>query len=69
MLELDLILLPFFEKCYMTLSNDEKQAFNDLLDEPDPDLYNFLLGYAEPEQVKLKNIVGLIREFKQTKTD
>ncbi len=49
MKELDLLLIPFVEHCYPQLSLPEQGAFNELLGEPDPVLYAWLLGYLEPQ--------------------
>lgn len=61
MLELDLILIPFFENNFAMLTQEQKQAFIALLGQPDPDIFNWLMGYAVPEPFELKEIVELIR--------
>lgn len=61
MLELDLVLEPFFESHYLKLTPERQQAFDDLLSHADPDLYNWLMGYGEPALDREKDIVCLIR--------
>jgi antitoxin CptB len=56
MLELDLLLLPFFEKDYSQLSKREQKVFEILLECSDPELYAYLIGKQisnDPEQQAL----------------
>ncbi len=48
MLELDMVLLPFVEKCFLDLSKAEQQNFTELLVLPDPILYQWIIGTEEP---------------------
>lgn len=43
MLELDLLLLPFFDKHYLSLSRSDQAIFEQLLSYPDQDLYRMLV--------------------------
>ncbi|MCD6055930.1 MAG: succinate dehydrogenase assembly factor 2 family protein [Gammaproteobacteria bacterium] len=61
MLELDLILIPFFDKQYHILDSPQKQVFQTLLTYPDPDLFACLMGQQEPNEPALKEIIKLIR--------
>lgn len=61
MLELDLILIPFFEQHFTTLPESQKAAFIELLEQPDPDIFNWLMGYEMPEEAALAEIVQIIR--------
>lgn len=63
MLELDLLLLPFFEHQFLQLNSIEKLQFLQLLDEADPDLYNWLMGAATPENNELMPIILKIRNY------
>ena len=56
MLELDLILQPYFERHYATLTPLQQQQFADLLESPDPDLYSWLLGFVEPPQEFVESV-------------
>ena len=49
MLELDFILIEFLENKLQSLSEDEQDALLVYLDNPDPDLYSWLMGYKDPE--------------------
>ena len=64
MKELDLFLLPFFDAKFDLLDNYSKNAYLSLLDEADPDIYNWLMSYSQPENSSLQNIVKKIREFR-----
>jgi len=61
MLELDVILIPFAEKHFETLTESEKQSFVTMLDEADPDLFTWLMGFAEPKP-EFKSTIVLIKE-------
>jgi antitoxin CptB len=63
MLELDVILLPFAERHFMTLSDTEKHTFVALLEEADPDLFNWLMGHGEPEKPELAQMIKTIRRL------
>ena len=62
MLELDLILLPFFENQFSQLSESEQQAFTALLAEPDQDIYAQILGFQACSNLKFSNILTSIRK-------
>lgn len=61
MLELDLILQRFLEKKVDELSQEELLAFDELLTVTDPELFAWFMGYAEPENKDMKQIVELVR--------
>lgn len=60
MLELDIILENFYEQQFQTLTNEEKILFSQLLDEPDPFLYDWLLCRNTTHDSKLKIILEKI---------
>lgn len=62
MLELDVILIPFLEKFYTTLSQQQKNDFERLLTEADPDLYTWLMGYGECNDPPLAKVIDIIRD-------
>lgn len=64
MLELDLILVPFAEQCYAQLSADDQQAYRDLLECEDIDIYAWLMRRTSPPAAQLKQIVQQILAFK-----
>ncbi len=61
MLELDLLLRQFVERNLATLTAAQLAAFEELLSCSDPELYDWLMGYAEPTDRKLAEIVTLIK--------
>jgi len=61
MLELDLVLSPFLENHYDHISTEEQALFHDLLDEQDQDMFNWFIHRHVPEDVKIKQIVDLVR--------
>jgi antitoxin CptB len=61
MLELDLLLNPFITKHLDHLSSNQLLALEQLLNQSDPDINQWLMGYATPLQPELADIVTLIR--------
>lgn len=61
MLELDMLLGRFLEKCYPALSPNEQQVFEQLLTYEDQVLYEWLLGGEQPEDVDLLKMINMIR--------
>lgn len=62
MWELDLILMPFFENHFHSLTDDQRATFVELVSNEDQDLLKWLTGEAEPGDATLAMIVELIRE-------
>ncbi len=63
MLELDLILIPFYLHCYPTLTSELQQDFQTLLTATDPELYTWLTGKETPEGTAAGYLVSLIRDY------
>ncbi|TQV84995.1 succinate dehydrogenase assembly factor 2 [Aliikangiella coralliicola] len=61
MLELDVILSPFLQQHFDSLSVEQQTIFADLLNEADPDLYTWLMGYGTCDDPRLDQIIQLIR--------
>ena len=61
MLELDLILLPFAEKVYPSLGEEDQRHYELLLDCEDQDLLGWLLHGEIPVDSTLHHIVELVR--------
>lgn len=64
MLELDLLLGPFFDNHYLSLSEEEQYQFKNLLTVDDPSLYAWLIEYERtpiPNEYKdiIKRIISL----------
>ena len=54
--ELDVVLIRYLEHGYLSASTAEQAQFQALLEMPDPDLYNLLLGRdatSDPERARL----------------
>lgn len=60
-LELDLLLLKFFDSQYDSLSSQQKNEFIQLLQQPDPILQQWLLGQESPESLEWQALVQRIR--------
>jgi antitoxin CptB len=60
MLELDLLLLPFFDRHYLRLNKAEQALFEQLLNYQDPDLYQILLKQKQVEDPSLCILVESI---------
>ncbi len=64
MLELDLFLVPYFEACFKSLSEDQKQVFAHLLTATDPELLSWLMNHAQHENKEVAQIVDSIRQYR-----
>lgn len=60
MLELDLILMPFLENVYRTLSEQEQRWYEELLTCEDQDMFGWLMQHKEPPSPNLKKIVAIV---------
>jgi len=63
MLELDVILMPYFDNCYQELAEGDRTRFRALLTNPDPDIYNWLMGAEQPEDEDIAKIITNIRTY------
>jgi antitoxin CptB len=61
MLELDVILSPFLEQYYQDLGENLQNSFEELLSEPDPDIYTWIMGFGACEKKELLPIIKEIR--------
>ncbi len=62
MRELDLLLTEYLENAYAQASEDEKQAFRELLALAEPALVGYLLGDQMPQDATLAKVVSQIRD-------
>ena len=60
MLELDVLFMPFVEEAYDLLSTKEKQVFERLLAEQDPELFAWFMGHQICEDKELNDMVQFI---------
>lgn len=62
MLELDLILVPFFTQWFLKLDASMQQAFIQLLEKDDHDIQSWLFKQQQPLEPALAKLIHLIRE-------
>ena len=66
MWELDLLLIPFLEKRFDTLSEEEQLTYQRLIEEEDHDLFVWLMHREWPEDPDLRHLVQMIVEHAET---
>ena len=62
MLEIDVMLMPFTQNHYRTLSENDQKAYRRLLDCEDQDIWEWLRGFRLPEDEHLARIVLRVRQ-------
>jgi len=60
LLELDLVLVDFLERCYDGLGPEERRMFDELLEWPDNELLDLALGRSEPAE-RHRSVVAMLR--------
>jgi len=60
LLELDLVLRGFLERRFDQLGPEQRQLFNELLDQPDNDLLDLAMGRSEPAP-RYRAVVDMLR--------
>ncbi len=68
MLELDVILDRFLQARLELMSTTELDVFESVLNNPDPDLYAWLMGYESPSNKEFVDCVNVIRSYHQFKS-
>lgn len=63
MLELDLVLLPFFDQAFMNLPEAQQQTFVKLLEQDDPDLHAWFSRKSSPDDAELAALVDVILKW------
>jgi len=63
MKELDLVMSAYLERHYDSASASRQAQFRDLLQMPDPDLYNLLLGRSESNDPELAALLQVLRKL------
>lgn len=61
--EMDLLLQYFIEKRFDLLTNEEKNAFEQLLEQPDLDIMAWIMGRTEPPNEQIRHLIEIIREI------
>ena len=67
MKELDIVMSRYLEQHYASASDAEQGHFNALLEMPDPDLYDLLLGRSVTSDVELARFIQLLRNMPEQK--
>lgn len=67
LLELDLLLAPFVEACYLALGERDKADFRRLVAEQDQDIMNWIMGREPVTDSSLEPIVAKIRAHNDAK--
>ncbi len=62
--EADLILGPFADRHLASLAPDELDQFEELLDQPDPDIFAWIVGTAEAPSQFDGPVLARIRDFR-----
>lgn len=60
MKELDLLLTGYVDGDYRRADQDHQEAFRRLLDCPDPTIYDYVLGRAQPPDAVLADLIRRI---------
>lgn len=60
MLELDLLLLPYYDEVFASLDDDDQRVFIKLLEQEDPDLLSWFSRNEIPEDDELREMVETI---------
>jgi antitoxin CptB len=63
MKELDLVTSGYLERHYASASSAQQARFRKLLQMPDLDLYDLLLGRGEPDDPELAALVRVLRKL------
>nr|WP_136250148.1 succinate dehydrogenase assembly factor 2 [Ningiella ruwaisensis] len=69
MLELDVLLLPFVEQAFDTLSFEQQETFERLLTSDDPDLFAWFMGHQKCEDKALAEMVQIVLSRVKVRAD
>ncbi|MBE2894434.1 FAD assembly factor SdhE [Spirabiliibacterium falconis] len=67
MLELDYMIMPFYQERFDTLTEAQKASFVELLTFTDPELFRWLMNQARAPRENLHEIVLLIQQHLASK--
>ncbi|UJF20070.1 succinate dehydrogenase assembly factor 2 [Vibrio sp. SS-MA-C1-2] len=67
MLELDVIIMPFFDERFDSLTEQHQQDFVKLLECDDPDLFTWCMKHGRSEDPALANMVDQIIAHNESK--
>lgn len=69
MLELDLLLVPFYRDCYRVLSPNLQQRYQALLKQEDTDLFAWCVHHL-PAPIEFQEIIRIIKQYaRERRTD
>ena len=63
MKELDLLLLAWLEGHWHSASSEQREAFTQILDLPDPQIAGYLLGHAPCSEDPVASLVAALRRL------
>ena len=63
MKELDLVMSGYLDRYYSTAAPSQQAQFRGMLQMPDPDLYNLLVGRDEPNDPELVALLQVLRKL------
>lgn len=58
--EVEVLLVPFFERFFLELSPEEQNTFVAFLAEPDVEIFEWFTQRAEPQKPEYRHIVNVI---------
>jgi len=61
MLELDVLLIPFFDNHFNQLTNNQKHLFAKLLTFQDPELFAWFIGSESPKDPAFSELIQIIK--------
>jgi antitoxin CptB len=67
MLELDVVIMPFFEERFDSLSEQEQKDFVSLLECDDPDLFNWVMKHGRSDNQQHAEMVDKIVAYNYSK--
>ncbi|CAH0532627.1 FAD assembly factor SdhE [Vibrio stylophorae] len=67
MLELDVLIMPFYDECFEALSEARQQAFVALLNCDDPDLFKWMMGHGKSDDPALVDITAQVVAHNRSK--
>lgn len=63
MLELDVLLLPFTENCYLDLNDEDKVQYKRLIDCEDQDLFNWFMEKSKCGDSEIQRMVETVLHY------
>ena len=63
MRELDVLLTRYLDRVWATASPAERDAFVQLVELQDPDLFGYLVGRTAPAEESLREVISRIRQL------